>query len=163
MIWPKSRRPTLYASWLLLTIVGWIMMDFIEFINHFIDWRTVATRVWLEHGLSNSATSASASVFVTVAIVLALIVYHSVFKWKYYPWLLSIFGAFAPNDNIGRFIDMALVFSFTPLLFIGWATIYALHHNPIIPTLIIWAILAANEGAFRLWWRWWCKRHAAIS
>lgn len=161
MVWPKSRRPTFYAAWVLVFVIGWITMDLIQFIDYFIDWRSPLAKQWLAHGLSSNALNADASSFMIVAIIVTLIVYHLVFRWKYYPWLLTMFGAYTPNGNVGRFINMALIFSFVPLLFIGWVTIYALHHNPVIPTLIVWAIVMANEIAFRLWWRWWSRKHAA--
>lgn len=92
-------------------------------------------------------------------LVLVFIGYRVVFRKSRYDGIMQEFAAYNPTAKSSSPATWLLI----PMIPVAMISAYAIYpeHDPVIPNVLIWSILVLTETLFRIWWRWWCKRHVA--
>lgn len=148
---PRIQRPALTASYAMPFFFGWPVFALLAFLNHFTDWLTPWTRVWTGLGFPGNAADARVYAFLAVGVAITLIGYRIIFSKRRYDWIMHEFAAHDPTPGL---IGASLIW-LLPMVPVVMISAYSLYpaHDPVVPNLIIWAIIGATEIGFRLWWR----------
>lgn len=154
---PSIEQPSVTASYGLSFMTGWPVLAFLALLNYLFGWLPPWTHLWVSLHLPGEGRWAVAYSFIAIGVIVAAITYNIIFSKKRYAWIMHEFAAYDPTQ---RSIAPSVILTL-PLIPLGVIAAYAIYpdHNPLIPNLVIWAILIATEIAFRSWWNRWRRRH----
>lgn len=162
--WLRLRDPTFLAWNSLGAAMALPWLSLLLLLDRYLPFLHNLGELWMAMHLPGSAQHAWGYALIAVGLASGLGFFAILFGGRY-TTIMRTFSAY--NHSQHTIVPSSiLMLSWLLMLWVAVFGLVMLHRGHaaifIASNLVIWLVFMATEVGFRIWWRWWCKRHPAV-